>query len=77
LPIPILGNVLYVVTNVPAQIVAWLTGVTGASIFPLLPPGPPSWPGQEEEIAPDTVILACGDPSGSAADASCDASNVA
>ena len=77
LPIPILGNVLYVVTNVPAQIVAWLTGVTGARIFPLLPPGPPSWPGQEEETAPDSLILACGGPSGSAAEASCDASNVA
>jgi hypothetical protein len=77
IPIPLLGNVLYVVTNVPAQIVARLTGVTGASIFPLLPPGPPSWPGQEEAITSDTVILACGGDPGSAAAASCDAANVA
>ncbi len=77
LPIPILGNVLYVATNVPAQIVALLTGVTGARIFPLLPPGPPSWPGQEEGTAPDTAILACGGPSGLAAESSCYASNVA
>jgi len=76
LPIPILGNVLYVVTNVPAQIVALLTGVTGARIFPLLPPGPPSWPGQEEGIAPDTAILACGGASGLPAESACYASNV-
>ena len=54
-----------------------LTGVTGARIFPLLPPGPPSWPGQEEETVADTAILACGDPSASAAESSCDAGNVA
>jgi hypothetical protein len=77
LPIPILGDVLYVATNIPAQIVAWLTGVTGASIFPLLPPGPPSWPGQEEATEPDTAILACGGTPGSAADLLCDAGNVA
>ena len=36
----ILFDGLYVITNVPAQIVAFLTGVTGARIFPLLPPAP-------------------------------------
>jgi hypothetical protein len=78
IPIPILGDVLYVVTNIPAQIVARLTGVTGASIFPLFPPGPPSWPVQEEATVPDTAILACGgDTSGSAAALLCDAGNVA
>jgi hypothetical protein len=77
IPIPILGDVLYVVTNIPAQIVARLTGVTGASIFPLFPPGPPSWPGQEEATA-DTAILACGGGGlGAAAAASCDAASVA
>ena len=77
LPIPILGDILYVATNIPAQIVAWLTGVTGASIFPLLPPGPPSWPGQEA-TEPDTSILACGGRApGSAAESLCDAGNVA
>jgi hypothetical protein len=75
LPSPI-GDVLYVVTNVPAQIVARLTGVTGASIFPLLPPGPPSWPGQEAP-EPDTAVLACGGAPGSAAEAACDAASVA
>ncbi len=75
LPSPI-GEVLYVVTNIPAQIVARLTGVTGARIFPLLPPGPPSWPGQEATET-DTVVLACGgDTSGSAAGL-CDAGIVA
>lgn len=41
LPVQFTGDVLYVTTNVVAQIVAWLTGVSGASIFPLLPPPPP------------------------------------
>ena len=77
LPIPILGDVLYVATNIPAQIVAWLTGVTGASILPLLPPGPPSWPMPEQATVPDTFILACGgDAPGSAAEL-CDAGKVA
>jgi hypothetical protein len=76
LPIPLLGDVLYVVTNIPAQIVARLTGVTGASIFPLFPPGPPSWPGQDEEVAPDTTVLACG-AGGESASAACDAASVA
>jgi hypothetical protein len=75
IPVPLLGNVLYMVTNVPAQIIARLTGVTGARIFPLLPPGPPSWPGKEETITSDTSTLACdgGDP----AAVSCDAASVA
>jgi len=41
-PVRLIGNLTYVVTNVVAQIVARLTGVTGASIFPLWPPAPPS-----------------------------------
>jgi hypothetical protein len=78
IPIPILGDVLYVATNIPAQIVAWLTGVTGASIFPLFPPGPPSWPGQDEAITSETAVLACGGGElGSSAAASCDAASVA
>jgi hypothetical protein len=66
MPIPILGDLLYVATNIPAQIVARLTGVTGASIFPILPPPPPSWPGQEEATTP-SIILVCGGTPGSAA----------
>ncbi|MGV0791154.1 alkaline phosphatase family protein [Mycolicibacterium sp. XJ1819] len=73
LPIPFLGDFLYVATNVPAQIVARLTGVTGASIFPLLPPPPPSWPGQDQ--APQMItVLTCGSGVGAATEAQCSAS---
>lgn len=48
--VPILGDLLYVVTNIPAQIVAYLTGVQGASIFPLLPPPPPSFPSEGDSL---------------------------
>ena len=59
-PVQIAGHVLYVATNVPAQIVAQLTGVRGASIFPLLPPPPFTSP--EQATPPDTAIrLDCGD----------------
>ena len=59
-PVQIVFDVLYVATNVPAQIVALLTGVSGASIFPLLPPEPPVFPPTEEATLPDSVILVCG-----------------
>lgn len=75
IPVPILGDILYIATNIPAQLVARLTGVTGASIFPLFPPGPPTWPGMEEAVESDTTVLACGDP-GPAAEF-CDAGIVA
>ena len=59
-PVQIAGHVLYVATNVPAQIVAQLTGLRGASIFPLLPPPPFTSP--EQATPPDTAIrLDCGD----------------
>lgn len=48
--VPILGDVLYVATNILAQIVAYLTGVQGASIFPLLPPPPPSFPSEGDSL---------------------------
>jgi hypothetical protein len=51
--IPILGDLLYVVTNIPAQIVAFLTGVQGASIFPLLPPPPPSFAPENSALQVD------------------------
>jgi len=41
-----------VATNVPAQILARLTGVTGASIFPLLPPPPFTPPPEQHDGAP-------------------------
>ena len=55
--VPILGDLLYVVTNIPAQIVAYLTGVQGASIFPLLPPEPPSFPSEGDD---DLTSVQCG-----------------
>ena len=55
-PVRLIGNLTYVVTNVVAQIVARLTGVTGASIFPLWPPAPPS-----VESPLDTTQLCEGD----------------
>jgi hypothetical protein len=77
-PIPILGDLLYVATNIPAQIVAQLTGVYGASIFPLFPPPAPSWPTPEQATVPDVAILACrGGASGSGAESLCDAGIVA
>ena len=72
LPTPI-GEILYVGTNVPAQIVAFFTGVYGAQFFPLLPPPPPSTFIPEEATAVDAALLAdCGD--GSLAAATCIAS---
>ena len=56
MPVRLIGNLTYVVTNVVAQIVARLTGVTGASIFPLWPPAPPS-----VESPLDTAQLCEGD----------------
>ncbi len=58
-PVVIVFDGLYVVTNVPAQIIARLTGVTGASIFPLLPPDWPTFPPIPE--LPDEFISVCGD----------------
>jgi hypothetical protein len=39
LPIQFIGAVLYQLTNIPAQIIAMLTGVTGNEIIP-----PDLWP---------------------------------
>jgi hypothetical protein len=39
LPAP-LGDILYVATNTPAQVVALVTGVWGARLFQILPPPP-------------------------------------
>jgi hypothetical protein len=73
IPVPILGDVLYVATNIPAQIIALLTGVRGASIFPIIPPGPPTWPDDKTV----TILAACsGGAPGSSAEL-CDAGSVA
>jgi Type I phosphodiesterase / nucleotide pyrophosphatase len=61
LPSPI-GDILYVATNIPAQIVAFLTGVQGASIFPVLPPPPPSTFIHDQETTSALLINQdCGD----------------
>jgi hypothetical protein len=76
-PVKLVFDALYVATNVPAQIVALLTGVTGASIFPLLPPPPPMFPPTGEATLPDSVILVCGGAPGSAAASWCGERSVA
>ncbi len=70
-PVKLVFDALYVATNVPAQIVALLTGVTGASIFPLLPPDPPVFPPAEEATPPDSVNLVCGVAPGSVTGSLC------
>jgi hypothetical protein len=67
LPVKLLFDSLYVVTNVPAQIVALATGVTGASIFPLLPPPPPMFPPAVEGTSEDSIMLVCAGTPGLAA----------
>lgn len=59
LPFNAVFDGLYVATNVPAQIVAFLTGVTGARIFPLLPPEQPDFAPTPAPTA-DARLLACG-----------------
>ena len=66
-PVQLVMDALYVVTNIPAQIVAQLTGVYGASIFPLLPPPRPHF----DPVDPPTLLLVrCGAP-GAIAASSC------
>lgn len=74
-PVKLFFDGLYVATNVPAQIVAFLTGVTGARIFPLLPPAAPNFPPADAPVLLDTRV--CAVPSGSLADARCGAASVA
>ncbi len=64
LPVQFIGDLAYVATNFAAQIVAGLTGVTGASIFPLWPPAAPSFPTTPEEATTLEALLACGDTRG-------------
>ena len=59
-PVQFIGDITYVITNTGAQIVARLTGVTGASIFPLWPPAPPSFPSTPEEATTPDALLLCG-----------------
>lgn len=59
-PVKFFGDLAYVATNIVAQIVARLTGVTGASIFPLVRPEPPTFPETPDGVStPDLVAAAC------------------
>ncbi|KAA0097879.1 phosphodiesterase [Mycolicibacterium sp. P1-18] len=75
LPAKILFDGLYVITNVPAQVVAFLTGVSGARIFPVLPPAPPMFPPSEDATL--MTALGCDGGSGLPGESWCSAENVA
>lgn len=74
-PVKVFFDGLYVITNVPAQVVAFLTGVSGARIFPILPPAQPMFPPSEGATLMSTLV--CGGGSGVPADAWCGAVSVA
>lgn len=74
-PVKVVFDGLYVITNVPAQVVALLTGVSGARIFPILPPAQPMFPPSEGATLLNAPI--CGSGSGVPADAWCGAETVA
>nr|MCH9730961.1 alkaline phosphatase family protein [Actinomycetes bacterium] len=60
-PVQIIGDLIYMVTNIPARIVAKITGVD-TSIFPLLPPAPPSPPlAPTALLAPSAPVISVGD----------------
>ncbi|MGB3355836.1 MAG: alkaline phosphatase family protein [Mycobacterium sp.] len=77
LPVQFIGDLAYVATNFAAQIVAGLTGVTGASIFPLWPPAAPSFPTTPEEATTLDALLACGDSRGAGAAMVCGDGDIA
>lgn len=78
IPVKIVGDIAYVATNIVAQIVAGLTGVEGASIFPLVRPAPPEFPSGPEEVStPDLIAVACSDGRVSSAVFACGATAVA
>lgn len=76
LPAQVVFDGLYVLTNVPAQIVAFLTGVSGASLFPLLPPEPPNFPdaGTSDAMLLGSLSWTC---VGAAAESQCGEPSVA
>ncbi|MBI5336180.1 MAG: alkaline phosphatase family protein [Mycolicibacterium rufum] len=78
IPVQFVGDLAYVATNLAAQIVAKLTGVEGASIFPLWPPAPPSIPPQPDEGTTLVDLFAvCGDDPASASFLRCGAPSIA
>jgi hypothetical protein len=78
IPVDIIGDLAYIATNIVAQIVARLTGVTGASIFPLQRPATPTFP-EAPDVAttPDLVALTCTDGRVTGAVFACGASSMA
>lgn len=65
-PVKVVGSLAYAATNVVAQVVARLTGVTGASLVPIFMPPLPPLVGTEDPAptAACTVLVACGPASG-------------
>lgn len=61
-PVQFIGDVGYVATNLLAQVVARITGVTGASIFPLWPPAAPDFPSIPEQLSRLGDAAACDAP---------------
>ena len=57
-PVKLVGDLIYAATNVVAQVIAGLTGVTGASIFPLFVPALPPLVGTEDP-APVGAVSIC------------------
>lgn len=63
-PVRFIGDLGYVATNFVAQIVARVTGVTGASIYPFWPPAAPNFPSYTPPAPPSMLVglEVCGDP---------------
>lgn len=63
-PVRLVGDLGYVATNFVAQIVARITGVTGASIYPFWPPAEPNFPSYTPPAPPSMLVglQACADP---------------
>ncbi len=78
IPVQLGGDLIYVATNLAAQIVAKLTGVEGARIFPLWPPAPPAIEPQPDETTTLVDLFAvCGDDPASASFLRCGAPGIA
>lgn len=58
LPAQLLFSGLYVATNIPAQIVAFGTGVYGARLFPILPPPAPDFTPVNPQTPAPTILVA-------------------
>lgn len=67
LPIQLISDAVYIPANILAQVVAWFTGVSGASIFPLLPAPLPPLEGPPSGLQDSAAAETCGEP-GSGAD---------